>query len=52
MADPTREETVKANNAATITRYGEDSYELRKIQLLEDISVSLAMLVDDSSSGS
>ena len=52
MADPTREETVKANNAATITKYGEDSYELRKLQMLEDISVSLAMLVDAGSSGS
>jgi hypothetical protein len=50
MADPTREETVKANNAATITRYGEDSYELRKLQMLEDISVSLAILVDKQGS--
>ena len=52
MADETRQSVVEANIAATIAKYGEDSYELRKIQLLEDISVSLGMLVDDSSSGS
>ena len=50
MADPTREETVKANNAATIAKYGDDSYWLRMLQMLEDISVSLAMLVDNSGS--
>ena len=50
MADPTRQQVVEANNEATIAKYGEDSYELRKLQMLEDISVSLAMLVDNSGS--
>lgn len=50
MADPTREETVKANNAATITKFGEDSYWLRVLQMMEDISVSLAILVDKQGS--
>jgi hypothetical protein len=50
MADtPTRQETVAANNAATITKCGEDAYWLRMLQMLEDISVSLAMLVDAGS---
>ena len=51
MADTeTRQDVVEANIAATIAKYGEDSYELRKLQLLEDISISLAMLVDNSGS--
>ena len=51
MADTqTRQQVVEANIEATVAKYGEDSYELRKIQLLEDISVSLAMLVDNSGS--
>lgn len=50
MADPTREETVKANNAATITKQGEDAYWLRMLQMMEDISVSLAILVDKQGS--
>ena len=50
MADKTRQEIVEDNIEETIEKYGEDSYELRKLQLLEDISVSLAMLVDNSGS--
>lgn len=46
MADKTRQETVEDNIEAVETRYGEDSYELIKIQLLKDINISLAMLVD------
>lgn len=50
MAGETRQSVVEANNAATISKYGEDSYWLRMLQMLEDISVSLAMLVDNSGS--
>ena len=52
MADstPTRAETVAANNLATITKYGPEAWNQIYAQLLTDISVSLAMLVDAGTS--
>jgi len=47
-ADPTREETVTANLEAVVTKYGEDAYELIKIQLLKDIDISLAKQIDSA----
>lgn len=55
MADeetPTREDTVKANIQAVIDKYGEESYNRIASVCLQDISVSLALLVDNASSGS
>lgn len=46
MANDSRQDTVEANIEAVEAKYGEDSYELIKIQLLKDINISLAMLVD------
>jgi hypothetical protein len=46
---PTRTETVTANNAATIAKYGPEAWSQIYAQLLTDISVSLAMLVDAGS---
>lgn len=54
MSDPvpTREDTVKANIAAVLSAYNEDAI-LRIIsQCVQDISISLALLVDAGSSGS
>jgi len=50
MSDPTptREETVEANIQAVIDRWGEDATEKINTQCLQDISLSLAMLVDNS----
>jgi len=54
MSDPTptRQETVEANVAAVESLEGAGAYKKVWTQLLKDISVSLAMLVDDSSSSS
>ncbi len=54
MADPTptREDTVKANVLAVETRLGPEAYDQINVQLLKDINISLAMLVDNSSSSS
>ena len=52
MADETRQAAVETNNAATISKYGPEAWEQIKAQLLTDISVSLAMLVDNGSSSS
>lgn len=46
MANDSRQDTVEANIEAVEEKYGTDSYELIKIQLLKDIDISLAMLVD------
>jgi hypothetical protein len=52
MADtPTREATVKANIAAVKAKYGDDAFDKINNVCLEDISVSLALLVDGQSSG-
>ena len=49
MADdtPTREETVKANMATVISTYTKDAFQQRMLGMIEDINVSLAMLVDN-----
>ena len=54
MADPTptREDTVKANVLAVETKFGDDSFSRIMVQLLKDINISLAMLVDNDSSSS
>ena len=51
MADPTptRQDTVEANIEAVETQYGYDAMDKIIIQLLKDINVSLAMLVDNGS---
>ena len=52
MADPTptREETVKANIAAVLDTYTEDAVLRMIATCVQDISVSLAMLVDNQPS--
>jgi len=54
MSDPTptRTETVTANNAATISKYGEEAWYQIIAQRLKDISDSLAMLVDNDTTSS
>ena len=51
MADPTpsREDTVKANVLAVETRLGPEAYPQIIVQLLKDINISMAMLVDAGS---
>lgn len=51
MADPTptRTDTVEANIKAVEEQYGPLEYGRVWTQLLKDISISLAMLVDGSS---
>ena len=50
MADTTREQDVKANNAAIETKYGPENWNRVIIGLLKDINISLAMLVDKEGS--
>lgn len=47
---PTRTETVTANIAAVIAQRGEEAYNQIVSQCIQDISISLAMLVDSGSS--
>lgn len=51
MSDPTptRQETVEANLADTIALYNKDAHNKIIETLLTDIDISLAMLVDNSS---
>ena len=49
---PTRVETVTANINAVIEKYGPESLKKIDSQCLQDISLSLAMLVDAGSSNS
>ena len=49
MADPTRQETVEANIENIIDKYGDEEYLKVIAQCAQDISVSLAMLVDAGS---
>ena len=51
MSDPapTRAETVESNIETVEDLYGPDEYRKIWTQLLKDISISLAMLVDGSS---
>lgn len=44
--DKSRQDTVEENIENTVSKYGPEAWEQIKTQLLEDISVSLAMLVD------
>ena len=48
MADKTRTEIVEENLEAVIAKYGTEAWPQIQTQLLEDINVSLAMLVDGS----
>jgi len=50
MADATRQETVEKNIEDAIEKYGESAWNQIQTQILTDISVSLAMLVDNSGS--
>lgn len=51
MADTqTRQDVVEANIEAIIDKYGEEATERINTQCLQDISVSLAMLVDAGAS--
>lgn len=49
MSDPapTRQETVEANIASVLTNYTKDAYLQMISQCVQDISISLAMLVDN-----
>ena len=46
--DKTRVETVTENLEAVVSQRGEESYNQITVQLLKDINLSLAMLVDGS----
>ena len=48
MADATRQDTVEANIAAVEKKYGTEAWPQIQTQILKDISISLAMLVDNS----
>lgn len=50
MSGETREATVTANITAVETRLGPEAYPQIIVQLLKDINLSLAMLVDNSGS--
>jgi len=50
MADATRQETVEQNIEDAVAKYGESAWNQIQTQILTDISVSLAMLVDGASS--
>ena len=52
MSDPvaTRQDTVEANLQAVITKYGDEAYNRIISQCLQDINISLALLVDAGSS--
>lgn len=47
---PTRTDTVEANIAAVINKHGDEAWDQIASVCLQDISVSLAMLVDAGSS--
>ena len=50
MADPTptREEVVTANMQEAIDTYGEGAWKQIVLQIMKDINISLAELVDNS----
>jgi len=54
MADPTptREDVVTANITAVEAKYGPEAWDQIMTVLLKDISVSLAMLVDNTPASS
>jgi len=45
----TRQDTVEANVEAVETKYGDGAWNQIMVQLLKDINISLAMLVDNGS---
>ena len=47
---PTREDTVTANLTAIKAKYGDEAWPQIQVQLLTDINLSLALLVDAGSS--
>ena len=49
---PTRQQTVEANITNLIGTYGEDAFKRLVVGILKDISVSLAMLVDNDTTTS
>ena len=52
MSDPTptRQDTVEANIASVLSDYGKDGNIKMIAQCVQDISISLAMLVDNDTS--
>ena len=50
MADETRQAAVEAAQAAVVAKYGDDGWMWIFKELLTEISISLAMLVDKSGS--
>ena len=51
MADTeTRQDVVEANIAAVEKKYGDEAWPQIQTQILKDISISLAMLVDSTPS--
>ena len=49
MADSeTRQDVVEANDAATISKYGDEAWPQIIASRLNDINITLAMLVDNS----
>lgn len=53
MSEPTkgaRQTAVEASIAAIVAKYGEEAFDKIANQCLQDISISLAMLVDAGSS--
>ena len=54
MSDPapTRQETVEANIAQLLATYGEGAEKKMITQCVKDISISLAMLVDNGTTSS
>jgi hypothetical protein len=46
MADESRQDTVEANMEEVIAKYGDENWVKLLAVCLQDISVSLAMLVD------
>ena len=54
MSDPvpTRQQTVEANIASVLSTYTEDAVLRMICQCVKDISVSLAMLVDNDTTSS
>ncbi|MBP5462481.1 MAG: hypothetical protein J6Y20_10180 [Lachnospiraceae bacterium] len=54
MSDPTptRQDTVEDNIDAVVEKYGDEAFKKMVVTCLKDISVSLAMLVDNSGTNS
>ena len=50
MSDPapTRQEVVEANIASIYGTYGEDAFKRLTLEMLKDISISLAIIADNT----